>query len=69
MLDFEYQGYNITGGHYGSNYMIKAKGQGKVPKDLIGFYTNKVEAMKGVDRYLQSLKKGKRSNAKKASGS
>lgn len=56
----DYKGYNLQPLGTFPMIEIKAKGQGRVPEALEGLYTTFVEAKRGVDMYLESLKKGKR---------
>lgn len=58
----EYRGYNLGPG-MGSTVVIKAMGQGRVPKPLTGLFTSYGEARNQVDNYLNSLLKGPK-NAK-----
>lgn len=63
----EYKGYMVGIVPQSSMMQIKAKGQGKVPNALAGFYTSRGEAHKAIDGYLSSLLKGKNTNGKTTS--
>lgn len=63
MINMEYRGYNLEMLGTFPVFQVKSRGQGPVPKALSGMYTTKTEAIKAVDMYLNSLKKG-RSNGK-----
>jgi hypothetical protein len=60
----EYKGYNVVPARGAPLLEIKAKGQGQVPAKLGGKYTTRAQAEAGIDRYLNSLIKGKKSNGK-----
>lgn len=61
----DYKGYNLgLAGNY-PMVVIKARGQGIVPKPLRGLYTTFEQAELSVDTYLNSLKKGARNGSKK----
>ena len=61
----DYRGYSLGGDGTFSMYRIRARGQGNIPDALKGSYTTEQTAMKAIDGYLNSLKKGKRNVEKK----
>lgn len=64
----EYKGYNLGVNELSFGLVkIKAKGQGKVPKRLSGVFTSKGDAIKAIDGYLNSLKKGTQNEKTKGS--
>lgn len=65
----EYKGYRIVPTRGFPMFEVKAKGSGQVPAALTGRYTSRTDAELGVDNYLSSLLKGKKTNGKtKSSG-
>lgn len=60
----EYKGYNLGRPTKSPMFIIKAKGQGRVPKPLTGLFTSYGKAVAAVDGYLNSLKKGTRHGRK-----
>lgn len=65
----DYKGYSIMALGTFPMVEIKAKGQGRVPDELLGLFTTNSFARHAVDMYLESLKKGKRNGETKDSSS
>lgn len=63
----EYKGYKVEALGSFPMTVIKARGQGKVPKQLTGLFTTGEEANRAIDRYLAGLVKGKRNGSSKGS--
>jgi hypothetical protein len=64
----EYRGYNIVPEGTFPTLVVKAKGQGMVPKALSGSFTNTYNVEKAIDGYLNSLRtKGKKNGSTKDS--
>lgn len=53
----EYRGYNIINTLGVGLYGVKAKGQGRTPKGLVGSYTSVGDARASIDKHYQSLSK------------
>lgn len=65
-----HRGYRITPLGSFAMFRIQAPGQGTVPKELSGSYTNLREAKIAIDRSLDSLKgRGRKKNGTEASTS
>lgn len=60
----EYKGYNIVPERGITQFRVKNKGSGPVPKPLSGSYTSRGTAEKAVDSYLNTLLKKGRGNGK-----
>lgn len=62
-----YKGYEIKPLGTRSSLTISFHGNGTIPKQLMGEFTSYAIAKEAIDRSLNSLKKGRKPNAKKVS--